>query len=499
MKKNRIKKFNPGPITIMIIISVILMILSFLLNKIGFKGTLTDSETLETTTVLVKDIFTEDGISYTIGSSLDNFRAVEPLVAIIVSLITISILEVSGLLNHLFGGFRNIKNTILTFITVFVSIISTIIGDYSYAILLPLFAAIYRTTNKDPKVGVITSFIGITIGYGTGIFYNFQDLKLGALTQASARNVLTDYSFNPLSMLFIMIVSTIILTIAATLLIEKEFTKKVRKIEETELVKSKVAFRTSTLAFIIMLFIVIWSIIPGLPLSGWMIDNKVSNYIEKLFGTSSPFADGFLFIILCISLVCSYIYGKISRNIKDSKEFNKAISKTFQNTGFIFAGLFFASIMINILEWTNISKVVSLNIIEILNSSSLSGIFMVSLALLVSIIITIINPTTVGNWTLAAPVMVTNLVSANIDPAFAQMIFKVGDSIGKCFSPFYIFFIVLLGFLYKNDNQNEDISYFGTMRKLFPVVAVLSIVWIIIILGWNLVGLPIGFGASTTM
>jgi p-aminobenzoyl-glutamate transporter AbgT len=62
-----------------------------------------------------------------------------------------------------------------------------------------------------------------------------------------------------------------------------------------------------------------------------------------------------MLLTLCIALVCSYVYGKISRNIKNSREFNKSISKTFQNTGFIFAGLFFASIMINILNWTNIS------------------------------------------------------------------------------------------------------------------------------------------------
>ena len=83
MKRKKLKKFNPGPITVMIIISLVLMILSFILNKLGLKGKITDYNTYETTTITVNNIFTKEGFSHVIGSSLKNFRAVEPLVAII--------------------------------------------------------------------------------------------------------------------------------------------------------------------------------------------------------------------------------------------------------------------------------------------------------------------------------------------------------------------------------------------------------------------------------
>ena len=56
MSKKKLKKFNPGPITVMIFMSIILMIISFILNKIGIKGKLTDPNTLETTTVTVNNI-----------------------------------------------------------------------------------------------------------------------------------------------------------------------------------------------------------------------------------------------------------------------------------------------------------------------------------------------------------------------------------------------------------------------------------------------------------
>ena len=499
MSKKKMKKLNIGPLTIIVIICIILMVLSFVFNKLSIKGKMTDPETLETTTITVNNIFTKEGISSVIGSSLKNFRAIEPLVAIIVSLITISILEVSGLLSHIFGVFKGVKSHFITFIVLFVSIISSITGDYSYSILLPLVTVMYKSINRDPKVGIMTSFIGITMGYGAGIVYNHQDIVLGEMTQVAARNVLENYTFGPFSILFIMITSTILLSIIGTIMIEKEFVTKTKRNKEEELIKSNVALRSSIIAFVIMLLISIWSIIPGLPLSGWMLDENASGYTEQLLGTNSPFREGFMLIILCIALICSYIYGKVSRNIKDSSEFNKAISKTFQDTGFIFAGLFFASIMMSILNWTNISTVLSLNLVELIGQSQMSGFFLVAFALIVCIVITILNPSTINNWSLASPVLVTNLVRANISPEYAQMIFQAGDSIGKCFSPFYIFFIVMLGFLYKADNEDENIKYFGTLRKMLPVLLVMTITWIIVIIGWSLVGLPLGIGGSTSM
>lgn len=499
MKKKRKRKFNPGPLTIIIIISLLLMLLSLFLNKIGLTGTMTDNDTLETTIVTVNNVFTRDGIRYVLGSCLKNFRAIEPLVAVIVSLITISILEVSGLLNHIFGRLKNIKSHIITFGLLLICILSSLLGDYSYAIMFPLSAAIYKCINKDPKVGIFTSFIGVTMGYGAGFIYNYQDVVLGRVTETAANHVVDNYIFNGFSMSIIMIVSTILLSVVGTIMIEKEFDKKFKKTKEEELVTSKSAFRAALCAFILMLAVAIWSIIPNLPLSGWMLSDEPNAYIERLLGDNAPFKDGFMLVVLCIALVCSYIYGKISRNIKGSREFNKAISKTFQNTGFIFAGLFFASIMLSVLEWTNISTVISLNLVEIISKVEMSGIFIVALSLLICIIITIINPVTISNWNLVAPVLVCSLVRANISPEFSQMIFKAGDSIGKCFSPFYIFFIIMLGFLYKSNNEEENISFFGTMRKMMPILLVMTITWVVIIIGWNLIGLPLGIGFSTTM
>ena len=73
------------------------------------------------------------------------------------------------------------------------------------------------------------------------------------------------------------------------------------------------------LAFILLILVVVYSIIPGLPFSGMLLNNNTTEYILKLFGNDSPFGNGFILIIVFTCLVCSYIYGKISGNSKNDK------------------------------------------------------------------------------------------------------------------------------------------------------------------------------------
>ena len=73
----------------------------------------------------------------------------------------------------------------ITLMVMLVGIVSTIIGDYSYALLLPLAGILYKYIGKNSSLGVLTMFIAITIGYGTGIIYNYQMYQLGDITELS--------------------------------------------------------------------------------------------------------------------------------------------------------------------------------------------------------------------------------------------------------------------------------------------------------------------------
>ena len=87
---------------------------------------------------------------------------------------------------------------------------------------------------------------------------------------------------------------------------------------------------------------------------------------------------------------------------------------------------------------------------------------------------------------------------ANISPAFTQTLFLAADSVGKLFSPIYIYLIVAIGFMHKYE-KDSNISIIGTMKKAMPTILILSLVWIVIIFSWYLLGMPIGINSTITL
>ena len=87
---------------------------------------------------------------------------------------------------------------------------------------------------------------------------------------------------------------------------------------------------------------------------------------------------------------------------------------------------------------------------------------------------------------------------ANISPSFTQTLFVAADSVGKMFSPIYIYLIITIGFMYKYEHDS-NINIIQTMKKIMPIILILSLTWLVIILGWYLLGLPIGIGSSITL
>lgn len=496
--KNKKKLQVQGPVVEIILLILLTSILALIFNLLKISGYKTEGGTFETTLIVIKNIFSSKGVKHILDSTLINFQLLEPLVLIISSLIATSILEASGLLKHIFMPLRQIKPKYVTMIVMFVGIISTIIGDYSYALLLPISGILYKYIGRNSSLGLLTMFMAITIGYGTGIIYNYQAYQLGNITEIAASSIISKYNYELLSNIFVLIFSTIIFTIVGTIILEK-LARKYRRNEETDnLNVSKKAGRVTFVAFLLMIIGLIYCIIPGLPKSGILLDKTEPTYIGKLFGADSSLSQGFMVLIIVMLMVCGFIYGKASKNIKNSGDYSKALTKSFENTGYVFVLLFFSSILYEIIDWTNLSTIITTNIVDFVGSTQLSGLILLIVVFLSIIIVSIFIPDAITKWELMAPIYVPLLMRANISPAYTQTLYMVADSIGKLFSPVYIYLIVTIGFMHKYE-KDSNVGIISTMKKIIPYILLLSLIWVIIIFGWYLIGLPIGINSSITL
>lgn len=506
MKKNKKKNRNIGPVSTIIGMIVFIVILSFILNKLGVEGYITviSNGTMEAHLETVNNVLSIAGFKYFVGNIITNFKNFEPLFSIIIILIGISICEKSGLFRDIFSRMKKFKYGFIVFITLFLGIISSIIGDYSFIVLIPLVGIMYKYLEKNPIVGLLVAYVGLTLGYGIGIFANYNDYSLGILTQSAANvDVDPNYVFSISSTFIINLVSTLLICIIGYFIISKfllnKFTKKYVVEEEQE--TSNKALTSSLIAFLILNLLLIYFIIDvKLPGAGILLDKSQNVYIAKLFSDSAPFKQGIIVIISLILMFCGAIYGKISKNIKNSNEYSLSLSKSFENLGLLFVLMFFMSQFISILEWSNIGTVLCAKLLQFMSSFTFSGVFLIVIFFLVVVLSSIFIPGTLSKWLIMSPTIVPLFMRANISPAFTQFIFQAADSVGKIISPSFIYFIILIAYLekYRRDDKKQ-VTIFGTLKLLLPTILIMTVVWIIIVCLWYVAGFPIGAGFNSVL
>lgn len=506
MVKKKKEKLH-GPVSVLLILIAIVSIISLIMSILGIDAykTVIQNGTMETVLVTVKNVISLDGIKFVIGNAVNNFRTLEPLVLIIISLLGISICEKSGLLNAIFNPLKRVKLNIIIFITLLIGIISSIIGDNSYVLLIPLIGVMYKYLGKNPILGVIIIFLGITIGYGFGIFFNYNDYLLGNLSEIAAiTSIDKNYTYNLFSDLFIMIFSTIVVSLIGTIVINKFLVNKLPKkysYEEEELIISKKAKRIAFLGGLLLSLIFIYMILPINTIgAGILLDKSADRYMEQLFGTNSSFGNGLIIIITIIMITCGMLYGKFSGNIKNSHEFSLSMSKTFENLGFMFVLMFFGSQLISIIEWSNIGVVITAKLIDLISTLEISGIFLIIIFFVIIILTSIFVPNSYLKWQIVSPVAIPLFMRSNITPNMTQFIFKAADGIGKALTPTFIYYIIMLAFIEKyRVSEKNQVSVFGTLKMILPVVLIMAMVMLLIIVLWYIIGLPIGIGTYSTL
>ena len=162
--------------------------------------------------------------------------------------------------------------------------------------------------------------------------------------------------------------------------------------------------------------------------------------------------------------------------------------------------MFFISLLTAVIDWTNIGVVIASKLIEIMGGLKISGIILIVIFFIVVLLMSILLPSTSEKWKIASPVVIPLFMQSNITPNFTQFIFKAADSVGKALTPVYIYYIIMLAFLEKyRTNDKKQVSIFGILKDMLPITLIMIMVWILIIVIWYVMALPIGVNTYPTL
>ena len=509
VKKIREKMLLHPIMTFLILIGTTI-ILSGILELFAFHGDYSvanaNTNTLETKTIIVNSLFSLSGIKYIFSNTVSNFASFAPLVNLIIILLGIGIMDKSGFLETFFCALTHkVRKNVVTFVLVLLGIILSIIGDISFIVLIPLSALLFKYGKRHPQAGIITAFASIACGTAINIILNSTDSSLITYTESAAQILDKTYNFSYFGLVFIMIIAAVDLAFIITNVTEKITIPKLGKFEyegEEKVVltkKEKRGLLIATFFGIIYLLIFIYNIIPGLPLSGNLLDYTQTRYIDKLFGYNSFFNSGFIFIITLLFFILGLSYGIGAKTIGNHKDVCVDISHSLDYLGKTLVLIFFASTFISIFKYTEIGNVITALLSGLISNSNFSGIPLIILVFLVSIITTIFVPQSVTKWSILSGSIVPTMMNSGMSAEFAQLVFRAGESITYGLTPMLAYFVIYLAFMEQYNQDSKGISIGKTIKYIMPYAMFTIVLWLVLLVVSYLIGLPIGVGTSAIL
>ena len=99
-----------------------------------------------------------------------------------------------------------------------------------------------------------------------------------------------------------------------------------------------------------------------------------------------------------------------------------------------------------------------------------------------------------AKWAILAPIFVPMFMLLGYHPGFTQLLYRLGDSPTNCFTPMspYIWMVLEVA----KTKYDKDLKIGSMTAALVPIAFTLQFAWIIFMIAYYLIGLPIGPGMT---
>ena len=456
-----------------------------------------------TETAEVESLLSVDGIRFLFTSFVRNFMGFTAMGIILIVMVGVGVAEMSGLISSLIRKLVAVSTVgTLTYIIVFLGVISSVASDAGYLVLIPLGAAAFKSVGRHPLAGMAAAFAGVAGGFGVNLVITPKDAVLTEITNKAIQLVQPDRSIDITANLYFGIGSTIVLTVLLALVSRRlveprlgtydpafapsgdELRDQPDTIEGFTPERDSRGLKWAGLAFLAALAgVLALTLPPGAPLRAPVTGSVIG---------TSPFMDSLIVIIALLFLAAGLGYGRGAGTLSTSTEVIGAITKSWAGmAGLLFLFLLVAQ-FIAYFDYSNIPKIATVKLGDLIERSSIGGIWLLLLAMLVTLVIGIIMPQAIPKWALLAPIFVPLFLRFGIEPQTVMAAYRVADSPINIVTPIMAYFPLIVVFALRYDKR----AGIGTVVALMlPYFVALTIVWPLLFVAWYLLGIPLGPGA----
>jgi aminobenzoyl-glutamate transport protein len=488
----------PHPATLFAMFAGLIILLSGIVSV--FNITAVHPGTKET--IHAVNLLSRDGLHMILTNLVTNFTGFAPLGTVLVALLGIGITESSGLMSTALRLLViSAPKKLLTFAIVFAGILSNTASEVGYVVLVPMGGMIFLAVGRHPIVGIAAAFAGVSGGYSANLLLGTIDPLLAGLSQEAARIVDNTYTVNPAANYYFMFVSTFFIATIGTWVTEKivaprlgEYTgdakpEKIKKIDSDEKRGLKFTF-VAFLGILILLVLAmapissgIWQHVPG---SGFLRNPETGGLLR------SPFMSGIVAIIFFIAGILGIVYGIGARTLKSNTDVINGMGKSMSTLGTYIVLVFFAAQFVAFFNWTNLGLIFAVKGANLIGALELGRIPLMIALVLISAFINLVVGSASAKWAILAPVFIPMFMFLGYSPEFTQLAYRIGDSVTNVIAPMMSYFAIIVAFFEKYDKRAGIGTIISTM---LPYTFIFLIAWLVLMVIWILLGLPIGPGS----
>ncbi|OYT15763.1 MAG: aminobenzoyl-glutamate transporter [Bacteroidetes bacterium 4572_77] len=440
------------------------------------------------------NLLSDEGWHKIVLEMVDNFTGFAPLGIVLVAMLGIGIAEHSGLINAVVRLLvLNSPKKMLTFVVVFTGILSNFASDIGYVLLIPLSGVIFMAVGRHPIAGMAAAFAGVSGGFSANLILGTIDPLLAGLSQEAAGILDPSYTVNPTANYYFMVASTFMISIAGTFVTEKIVEPRLGKfkgeIDENEnsfgaLSKiEKKGLVYSTIMLLLFTSIILLGIIPE---DGFFRgeDGSILN---------SPLIRGIVAILFITSALMGITYGVVTGSYKSDADVANGMATSIKTLATYIVIVFFAAQFVAYFKWSNLGIILAVKGADTLMSFDIGLIPLMILFILLSAGINILMGSASAKWAILAPVFIPMFMIMGYSPELSQVVYRIGDSVTNVISPMMSFFVLIIAYFQKYDSKAGIGTIIATM---IPYSFVFLILWILLLVAWLGLGLPLGPGAD---
>lgn len=474
----------PDPIYIFIGLSVIIVILSFFLSKVGISAV--NPATNEKVEVI--NLLTKENIGRMVNDAASNFTSFPPLGMVLVVMLGIGVAEGTGYFEILIRYIvEKAPAKIILPVMILVAICSNSFGDAGPIVLPPLAALVFINLGYHPIAGMCMAYASVLGAFAANLMPGMSDVLVFKFTEPAAQMIDPGIQLNALMNYWFIIVSTPILLIVVyfvtvKIVIPRFGTYETKgSVQEMEKVtdKQRKALVAANISVVIVLGIIFALSIP----QGGLLRNPETG--EAM--TNSPLMNGIGFIIAICFFVPGVVYGVKTGHITGSKDIADMFTKSMSSMAGYIVIVFFTAQMLAYFTWSNLGVILAIKGAELLQNTN--GIILIIGLILLTSFINLFMGSASAKWALLAPIFVPMFMLLGYHPALTQMIYRIGDAITNPITPMMAYMVLVLAMA----QDYDETAGFGTLISgMIPYSIVIGIVWTILLIVWFLLKLPLG-------